>query len=303
MDIPNQMTHDEILQAFERIKCWKRKSTRAPHKPLLILYALAQWQKGNRKLLFGDIASDLDALLTDFGPPRVGGPQYPFWNLEKDNIWNVIDRDKVEVGKGDKAKVASLKKHYGQFSEPVRIAIERDSSLIGTIANQILSTNFPETIHEDICVAVGLSLKDTDPKQSKLTRSRDPRFREQVLLAYEQRCAICQFDLRLMNTPMALEAAHIKWHQAGGPDEVPNGLALCSIHHKLFDLGAFTIRPKGQEYQILVSEKAMGTSGRQVLHDFHSKTIQKPQSTSYEPDKVFLQWHEDEVFKSRSREL
>jgi putative restriction endonuclease len=25
---------------------------------------------------------------------------------------------------------------------------------------------------------------------------------------------------------VALEAAHIKWHQAGGPDEESNGLAL-----------------------------------------------------------------------------
>ncbi len=40
---------------------------------------------------------------------------------------------------------------------------------------------------------------------------------------------------------MAIEAAHIKWHQAGGPDIEQNGIALCSMHHKLFDRGVFTI--------------------------------------------------------------
>ena len=40
--------------------------------------------------------------------------------------------------------------------------------------------------------------------------------------------------------PLGLEAAHIKWFQARGPDVVQNGLALCSLHHKIFDLGANT---------------------------------------------------------------
>jgi len=42
---------------------------------------------------------------------------------------------------------------------------------------------------------------------------------------------------------LGLEAAQIKWFQARGPDVVPNGLALCSLHHKIFDLGAFTVLP------------------------------------------------------------
>ncbi|MDI8841686.1 ACP phosphodiesterase, partial [Salmonella enterica subsp. enterica serovar Anatum] len=37
---------------------------------------------------------------------------------------------------------------------------------------------------------------------------------------------------------IALEAAHIRWKQHHGPCEVPNGLALCAIHHKAFDRGS-----------------------------------------------------------------
>ena len=29
--------------------------------------------------------------------------------------------------------------------------------------------------------------------------------------------------------------------QAGGPDHESNGLALSSLHHKLFDMGVFTV--------------------------------------------------------------
>lgn len=42
-------------------------------------------------------------------------------------------------------------------------------------------------------------------------------------------------------TPTALEAAYILWHQAGGLDDFCNGLAVCPLHHKIFDKGALTI--------------------------------------------------------------
>ena len=79
---------------------------------------------------------------------------------------------------------------------------------------------------------------------------RDPNFRANVLRAYEYRCAVCGFDVRLGPSPVALEAAHIKWHQAGGPDLEVNGLALCVLHQRLFDRGAFTL---SKQLQIMVS--------------------------------------------------
>ncbi|MHB1445630.1 MAG: HNH endonuclease [Acidimicrobiales bacterium] len=66
-------------------------------------------------------------------------------------------------------------------------------------------------------------------------RRRDPAFREQVLLAYEYRCAFCGFDGQLGREAVAIDAAHVRWWAAAGPDDVANGLALCSLHHKLFD--------------------------------------------------------------------
>ena len=48
-----------------------------------------------------------------------------------------------------------------------------------------------------------------------------------MLTAYEWRCAVCGLDVRLGSVSVALDAAHIRWHQAGGPDREGNGLALC----------------------------------------------------------------------------
>jgi Type I restriction modification DNA specificity domain len=68
---------------------------------------------------------------------------------------------------------------------------------------------------------VGLSLdaeSASTPEQAQ--RRRDPAFREKVLLACEYRCCVCVHDLRMGGHAIGLEAAHIKWFQAHGPDVV-----------------------------------------------------------------------------------
>jgi putative restriction endonuclease len=122
---------------------------------------------------------------------------------------------------------------------------------------------------------------------------------ERVLRAYEYSCAVCGFDVRLGTMSVALEAAHIKWHQAGGPDEESNGLALCTMHHKLFDRGVFTLSEK---MRVIVSESANGTKGFQEwVITFHGSSIRAPQRPNYYPDKVAVEWHVSEVFQSPGR--
>ena len=76
--------------------------------------------------------------------------------------------------------------------------------------------------------------------------------------------------MRLGSVSIGLDAAHIKWCQAGGPDTEVNGLALCVLHHKVFDLGAFTI----SDGVVLVSEHAhCGPAFEQSLLAFHGKQI------------------------------
>lgn len=75
----------------------------------------------------------------------------------------------------------------------------------------------------------------------RLTRQRvhQPVFRAQVLHAYDQQCAMCR-----LRYPSLLDAAHIlpDAHPRGTP-EVPNGLALCKIHHAAFDQNLLGVRP------------------------------------------------------------
>jgi putative restriction endonuclease len=75
----------------------------------------------------------------------------------------------------------------------------------------------------------------------RLTKLRlhQPIFRARVLHAYNQQCSVC----RLRHVEL-LDAAHIlsDLHPRGRP-VVPNGLAMCKIHHAAFDRNIIGIRP------------------------------------------------------------
>ncbi len=291
-----------ILQHFDRLNVWSRGGQRAPHKPLLVLYALGHWVRGERgDIPFRDVDRDLTPLLKEFGPPRQSyHPEYPFWRLQNDGVWQVHADGPLKSRKGniDPPKGELLAQDArGAFSADVQDALRADPALAGAVATRLLENHFPESLHPDILAAVGLDLG----APLTATRKRDPQFRQRVLTAYEYRCAVCGFDVRLGSVPIALAAAHIKWHQAGGPDREGNGLALCVLHHKTFDLGAFTFSPEGV---LLVSDQAHGTAGfEEALLRHHGKSVRQPQRPEFKPEAIFLIWHGREVFKGAARHL
>ena len=79
----------------------------------------------------------------------------------------------------------------------------------------------------------GVLDEDTRRYSARITQQRlhQPLFRARVLEAYQRRCAMC----RLGHVSL-LDASHIvsDRHELGKP-VVPNGLALCKIHHAAFD--------------------------------------------------------------------
>ena len=93
-------------------------------------------------------------------------------------------------------------------------------------------------------------------------------FRAAVLEAYLAECCVCGFSLRLVDGLIGVDAAHIRWHAHGGPDEVPNGLALCALHHRLFDHGAITVR---EDLRVRVAPALTGGSARDLFKDRHGQ--------------------------------
>lgn len=300
------MTRDEILRAFDRIRVWQQGDKRAVHKPLLVLHELGRIAQGLTSAIeFKDIEPKMAQLLEEFG--RTGSAttrHYPFWHLQTDGIWQLVGPEAlISRPAGATPTLTELRNYHvaGQFAPSIRQSLAAHPELVHEVARRIVDAHFPESIRDDVLEAVGLPVAGCQEGGHQTEqRHRDPAFRERVLLAYEYRCCVCGHDLRLGRQVIGLEAAHIKWFQAGGPDIEANGLALCSLHHKIFDLGAFTVLP--DTYEMVFSRHVVGSPEVQArLLSYHGAGLIQPQGREFMPNPEFLDWHRREVFKEPAR--
>ncbi len=310
----------EVLNAFENIRRAQRAGVYAPHKPLLILLALTRVQRGEARMVEFTVVDDpLKQLLSEFGPSGAAKSRhYPFWHLATDGngaLWELSGpREVLKRPAGATPSLGELRAHgvKGGFPPDIDDALRHIPGLLQAVASRVLDAYFPLTLHGDIVTTLGLdidgpsevreSLPLTAVEASARSRRRDPSFRERVLRAYEYRCCVCGFDLRIGHMPAGLEAAHIHWHHAGGPDIEPNSLSLCALHHKLFDLGAFTVEPS--EHRIVFSQHAIsGDRGMAGELRFHGRAIHAPQHSDLLPAREFLAWNTKNVFKTPARQV
>ena len=283
--------HQHILQKFQSIKSWKRGGVRAPHKPLLILLAIGKLLNGEDRITYDSIEETMQNLLNDFGRPTGNiRPYYPYVRLSSDGIWTFNKPELIEHNKDYSRTYLENNGITAGFMPEIAQALKTDKNLVKNIVQHLLETNFPDTYHESILKAVGL-----EAYYEQKTRLRDTHFRDKVLDAYSRKCAICDYSIRMRDTLVGLEAAHIKWHQAGGPGIETNGIALCSLHHQLLDYGALTL---DANLRIRVSDKANGNGVEEWLLRFEGKPILLPRRRQHYPEHDFLAWHASEVFKT-----
>ncbi len=140
-----------------------------------------------------------------------------------------------------------------------------------------------------------LTLAGEDPRVAEarrayvtvLTRQRlhQQTFRQRVLRAYQERCAIC----RLRRVEL-LDAAHILPDgDPRGEPVVPNGVALCTLHHAAFDRYILGIRPDlVVDVRLDVLREADGPMLRHGLQGFQGSRIAVPRDERLRPNREWL---------------
>lgn len=117
------------------------------------------------------------------------------------------------------------------------------------------------------------------------TRLHQPLFRQRVLVAYANQCAICRLrHIRL------LDAAHIQGDADGGQPVVTNGIAMCKIHHAAYDADIFGISPS---YKVGVRPDVLqeidGPTLRYTLQEIEGSPIQLPSRLAARPNPDLLE--------------
>jgi putative restriction endonuclease len=126
-------------------------------------------------------------------------------------------------------------------------------------------------------------------------RLHQPEFRGRVLLAYEQKCAVCS-----LRHGELLDAAHIIGD--GKPDGipiVPNGLSLCKIHHAAYDTNLLGVSP---DYVVRINSSLMEESDgpmlRHGLQEMDGRPLALPPKAADRPSQERLAKRFDDFLAS-----
>lgn len=274
-----------------RLHQWQGR--RSPHKPLLALLALGRLlDSGSSAVPWSVAQTRLADLVEEFGPAsrtsRTQSAAYPFTRLRSDGVWQ-LDADVPMDG------VGALLGVTGSFVPDVEHDLLAAPERALATARALVTSHFPESLYVDVLVAAGL-----DPElvlqgaAAQVGRRRSTAWRTEVLEAWDRHCAFCGYDGQLGGSAVGLDAAHVRWFAYAGPDDLDNGLALCALHHKLFDRGALGV-DDALSVQVSRAFTARTEAGRAV-YALHGRPL-SPRPGTAVPAASHLAWHRREVFK------
>ncbi|MET7764813.1 phosphorothioated DNA-binding restriction endonuclease [Streptomyces sp. NPDC005393] len=300
------MTYDELMSALAGLRRAQIGSRRAPHKPLLVLWLLGRFlASGSTVVTYDEAEEPVSRLINDFGPIVTSRSRareraaMPFVHLER-GLWDLRDLEGQDIGPDapERGSWLRVRGAHGRLRPEVETLLAAPGTLVAA-ARLLLEQHFTPALEAPICEAVGLDLAGMDEAAPMPTgrkrRTRRAGFVEEVLHAYAYACAFCGFDGALGRNPVGLEAAHVRWHSQDGPDEVHNGLALCSLHHTLLDLGVLGLLP-GPRIQVSPLYVTRSAAGKAV-YALHGEPVATPRPGRPAIDAAFVLWHGRQVFK------
>ena len=298
---------------------------RAPHKPFLLLAILDLIAQGviqtNFIALTPELVSTFDSYwVALMGPNKRTSPLLPFTHLRSDGFWHFVAISGKEEALKHAGHVRTWKKYNAlvegaKFDEPLFILLQ-DHDSRETLRAVLVAAYFSREQHPRL-LAVGEVVAETfsysrtlqeiasdyfvlDRADPILYRQavRSGAFRRVVTKAYDYSCAVCGIRLITSEGRIVVEAAHIKPWSISHNDDPRNGLALCGLHHWVFDQGLIGIT---QAYQIKISPEVPRKDRRaDALTQLKDQSILLPKEEAFWPSVYALNWHLKEKFRSQA---
>jgi putative restriction endonuclease len=296
--MPSPDSTEAALDRLAALRQHERDGRRSPHKPLLVLLALGRLAStGSSRVPWAVAEEQLGTLISEFGPPsKTGSAQsaaYPFTRLRADGVWQLDREVPMDTVGPLRAGVT------GSFESSLEQALLARPSSIPDVARWLVDSHFPPTVAADVLAAAGFDPEATSQagEPATVARRRDASWRMAVLEAWDRQCAFCGFDGQAGGVPVGLEAAHVRWFALDGPDTLDNGLALCMLHHKLFDRGMLGL---DENFAVVVSRRfSARTPHGRAVYELHGHRL-APRPGTPLPADPHVRWHTEQVFQGQS---
>lgn len=322
------MSLDRYRQALSRLRSdvkpyWPTATLhRAPHKPLLLLSIM--------DLIAGERVTsnffELDAELLDtfdrywstvIGAERAGNILMPFYHLTSERFWHLVPVPGME-----QALIAGGKiKSFRQFHS-VALGARLDDDLFALLLAPAARADLRRVLVEHYfapearpkVVRVGqvtaesfaysrelvdrlkgrFTLKEAPATETYQTESRSVAFRRVVVEAYRHTCAFCRVRVMTPDGRTAVAAAHIVPWSHSHNDDPRNGIALCGLHHWLFDRGMVGV---AADHHIAVSPVVRSDdNAAEAIVALDQQPMHLPADQILWPARSALRWHMDNIF-------
>ena len=306
-----------------------KKNGGAPHKPVLLLSILYEYEAGRITNNQISITPELTYTFSSYWNQLVStnhskGFALPFYHLksEKGNWWQLIPNLGCELW----IENAGSMRSFGNLSAAIAYA-QIDKNLADLLKNDqsrnllhraILDTYFPgkslilsnqagnylfevkremleESPAEYHTILKKLQTK-LDPETYQIEiYTRDTIFRREIVRSYNDTCCITGIRVVAPFSFSMVDACHIVPFHKTFNNHPNNGIALCPNLHRAFDKGAISIN---DDYKVIVS--SMFVENKEALYSFTRLSgiqIFLPRENNYYPSQESLAWHRKHLFK------
>ncbi len=325
------MSIDEFLYPFAHLHVnvnryhWPEETFyRAPYKPILLLSVV---DLIGLNIIQENFISFDDELLETFnlycnqavGSSRNSGMILPFFHLRSESFWDLIPvigmKNTLEVTKQVDTLTQLRKLVLGARLDDDLFILIQNPLYRDQLKSVLIQTYFVPEIQEKLLKAGRIKveafkygqtlmipssdrfkIKDEDSDHQELYQeSRSVAFRSVVRMAYDYTCAMCGIRVLTPEGATAVEASHIvPWHVSHN-DDPRNGLALCGLHHWVFDQGLVCI---DGDFRVKISPVIEKSDlGSEPLRNLNDSEIHKPLERFFWPAKQALSWHRKRVFR------
>ena len=156
------MNDHEILEKFKSIRAYKENDYISLHKPILLLYALAQCLHSRERLLsFQEIDTAFQKLFSKLSfQGKSENSHYPFGKLENDEVWQVTNSKNLK-----RTSVGHLHKKEllddgitGGFTPEIYNAFKNNKELLRSVFEHILDTYIDAKLHDSVFTLLNIGV-------------------------------------------------------------------------------------------------------------------------------------------------
>lgn len=297
------------IKKFSRLRTAKIKGKAAPHKPVLLLAIIHEYENGRIDGNAICISSELVGSFHDYWHQLVHEsiftPNFslPFYHLKSEGFWHLttlLGRELLLTSSHSIRSFGHLKEVVDHASFDLSLhLIMKEPDKREVLKEILLQTYFPyhqELIPDQLIKQIADEILQENPVNYRTKASnfdeeevfiRSGVFKKEIPRIYNYACCISELRIMTSQSVQMIDACHIVPFSISHDDTISNGIPLCPNLHRAFDRGLIAI---DDQYRVMV-KSFVEEQNSYSIHQFEGKQILLPAYNNYYPLKENLEYH------------